>query len=302
MPGPPRFRLAGMTPAGRSSSPSPRPRRRRTSGSGSIRKRSPNRWELRVRIPDPITGGSRPVSRIVQGTNHEARAALKQLVATDGAERLGSSTVTVLEVIKLYLKLCGTRGRSKKTNYNYAQLWQYVEDDLSLLNPEAITPTSMDDYFERLVKEGMGKPTVSAIRRLLRAAGNTAVDKRMIAHHPFAATDVPAHKPKKTKATSTAVLRSVFEAACKVDLPVTVGVRLSAVLRSRRGETAAAAWTDLDWDHRGIRRHRSASAVAGITADDLVLPGTEGTEASETKTKTDELHPLDDDTLALLTR
>jgi hypothetical protein len=154
-------RLTGMPPADRSPSP-----RRRTYGSGSIRKKGPNRWELRVRIRDPLTGVSRQVSHTVRGTRAEATRDLRALAATGEGALRRQPRITVLEMVKRYLKSGAQRGLKKKTLYEYAHLWSYVEDDLGPLDPEALQPTWVDDYFQQLVDDGIGAPTVIAIRRL----------------------------------------------------------------------------------------------------------------------------------------
>lgn len=249
------------------------PPRRRTYGTGSIRKQGRNRWELRVRYrdPDDLRRRYRQVSRTFHGTKCEARKALAMLVAAVQADHRSytSDRPTLGELVSGYLENGKARGLKSKTLYSYLQLWKIAVEVLGDKCPDDLHPDQVDRYFQDLLKQGRGAPTINRLRAFLSSVGNWAIDKRKIDTHPFAATTKIPHRNKPTQLGSAGQIRAVYRRALDEDLEIALVIRLGATLGSRRGEICGQQWHDVDWTRAQVRRRTSVSHVPAIEVGDI---------------------------------
>ncbi len=108
---------------------------------------------------------------------------------------------------------------------------------------------------------GLSPCTVRKIHVLLSGILKAAVRWGWLPVHPLAHVKAPQATLKAMSAPEPEDVARALEAAQDVDEELHVFLRLSAALGTRRGETAALRWCDVDLEHGDVHVHRALTPL-----------------------------------------
>jgi integrase len=198
--------------------------------------------------------------------------------------------IDFLFLVRRFIRDRHRRKRAPKTFAQYRDLWSKVVATIGAQHPDALNVHAADDYLEWLESNGQTPSTVNAIRGFLSSVCNFAVAKEYAHRNPFTGSDRKRESLPDPKAPTDEQVGALYRAALAVSMTDAVTARLGMITGSRPGELPALRWTDLDWAGATIRRHQAASTAVGFA----------GVQIGDTKTRRDDLIPLDQDTMGLL--
>jgi integrase len=231
----------------------------------SIRQHSAVSWRIAIQLPtDPMTGRRKTSYKIARGTQAEAEAVARQLVAEidqgkaaapsskNLAAYLGEwldsreARATVKSTVKrqrdlLELHVCPTIGRlplQKLSAHHVQQLWTKL-----LTEPRG----SVGKFANRRDKP-LSNQTVLHAHRALSMALSDAVELGLLARNPLTRSRVakppPARQPEMELPSADAVETAIV--TCADDRVLQALVRLAVASGARMGELLALRWGDID--------------------------------------------------------
>lgn len=281
-------------------------RPRRPKGTGSLRHLDADRWQITVKVRD------KRISRVFTARNQteanrtadSVRLSLKadrdRVAQTGGAEREQRQAWTVKRYTAYYFEKWAPYNLAATTRQRYRQLCgNQVVPYLGKKRMAEITPADLTRLYSKLAEPGAskreGKPlaglTIWHVHRFIEAVFTFAVD---------AEGDFETNPARKTRPSASRESRRPpaidlaeverFLALAKKSVPeLYPAVMIPAHLGTRRGETLAIRWADIDFERGSVTIRRS-----------VVHTKEEGTTAKSTKTGKVRTIPLDDDTLEQL--
>jgi integrase len=118
---------------------------------GSIREKSARTWEIRFEIgPDPANGRRRQLTRVVHGTQKEARAALRREIAAVGAGKYRGTSTKFNALCAMWLKLQSRNlGASRVQSYE-TLLNSMVLPTLGKRSLNLIRASDLNSLYEKL--------------------------------------------------------------------------------------------------------------------------------------------------------
>lgn len=220
-----------------------------------------DRWRVRVYAGmDPLTGKQRQLSRTFRAPNKTvANAAAEKLRSqmrdelTTTRERAG----TVAELGDRFLAL-KRRDRAPKTMENYQRIVTRIVETFGHLPIERLTGRLIDDWYTRLMEEGMKPANIQHHHALLRAMLRQAVRSEMTDRVATVNATVPRGDKFETTPPTIAVARLLI-ADAGGDLGA--ALHFAASTGARRGEVVGLRWGDIE--HGRVTIRRSISELKG---------------------------------------
>jgi integrase len=227
---------------------------------GGIRGRGPGRWELRVSERDD-TGRRRYHSRIVKGTETEARAALDVWVAE---RRLDPARVTVTDLLeRWYAHTAG--GRTTRSNEEVLRvIRQHLQPALGAFKVREVDVGAIERAYGRLrLEKGLAEGTLRHVHYALRPALRMAVRWGWRPDNPAEQVELGPLRRRTVRPPRVEDVAGLLAAA--LDEPNDLGLflRLLAVTGARRAEVAALRWLDVDWLTSSVVIARALSDTEG---------------------------------------
>jgi integrase len=211
---------------------------------GGIRARGSGRWELRLSERDD-TGRRRYHSRIVKGTEDDARAALDVWVAE---RRLDPARVTVADLLdRWYAHTAG--GRTTRSNEEVLRvIRQHLQPALGAFKVCEVDVGVIERAYGRLrTEKALAEGTLRHVHYALRPALRMAVRWGWRPDNPAEQVELGPLRRKTVRPPRVEDVAALLAAA--LDEPNDLGLflRLLAVTGARRAEVAALRWLDVDW-------------------------------------------------------
>jgi integrase len=231
-------------------------------------------WSYVLRIPDQVTGKSKP--KWVGGfdtqesallARDEARVALRKRTYVPPSER------TVGEFLNTWLHTVHKQQLKETTFCSYEKIVRnYLVPGLGLIKLSDLKPSDVQRFYsETLAKPGVsGKNleprTVEFAGAILKKAIKYAVEvEGVLAFNPVSRVALPKTNPKVPTPWNRQELETFLETAKTHRL--FFFYRLSAYTGARRGELLAIRWTDFDGSYITISKSRTLAGKQVIEAN-----------------------------------
>ena len=258
-------------------------------------------YQLAVYVGVDARGRRRYRYETVRGSRRDAERRMAQLVSSAGIGELGPSGAARFgELVDAWWEV-STADLSPNTRIGYRGLLdRYLLPAFRLRRLDRIGPADLERLYAQLLEgtaPGRARPlsaiTVYKVHSLARALMATAVRWGWIQQNPASRAKPPRARVTPPEVPSVDDVLRALEAASNVSEELHVFVWLSVALGTRRSETCALQWADVDLEGRAIRVCRT------LALDDRdprrVL-------AKGTKTHAIASLPIDEQTAALLRR
>lgn len=279
---------------------------RRPKGSGSIRHLDGDRWQVSVKI------GGRRLSRVFMARNatEANRAAdavrldlMKERVQTadaQGAERKQRQGWTVARYLDYYFEKHGPE-LAVTTRRRYRTIADHqIIPYLGKKRFTEVTVSDLNDLYRALAAKGsrqrggdggLSGPTIWTVRAVLSAVFKFACDEKDVTGNPARECKPKVSSEGKGKKALTVDEVEQFVTLADAEAPlISVPVMLCAYLGTRRSETLALRWCDVDLDAAEVEVRRSVTQ----TPEDGVIV------RDSTKTYKNRTIPLDAHTVTTL--
>jgi integrase len=237
----------------------------------------------------------------VRGSRRDAERRLAELLGDAAAGHGGSSrTVRFTELVEVWWD-ASTRDLSPNTRIGYRGILdRYLLPTFGHRRTDRITPAELDRWYAQLLDgkarvavQPLSAVTIRKIHNLISAILATAVRWGWLTANPAERTRPPRARSGVVNPPEPADVERALRAAKLVSDELHVFLWLSVALGTRRSETGALRWNDIDLESATV------SVVHSLALDDRdprqVLE-------RDTKTHASAVLPIDDETVTLLRR
>ncbi|MHB1450821.1 MAG: tyrosine-type recombinase/integrase [Coriobacteriia bacterium] len=282
----------------------------RKHGTGSLRHLGDDRYRFQVRHDGAL------LSRVFRAKNetaaNKATGAIRleliekheQRKAAGGVEREQRQEWTVERYADYYLERWASVHLASTTRRRYTGVIETnVKPHIGKMRMRDVTPTTLQELYRKLGEKGarqrggdgaLSGPSIWMVHNVLRALFSCAVDVQGdFPTNPAASKAAKPNVPRTgsaKRAVDVVEVEQLVKLACE-DVPqIAVPVMLSAWLGTRRSETLALQWRDVDLEAAEVTIRRS---VTQTPADGVVVRETTKTDRARTV-------PIDANTAAAL--
>jgi integrase len=248
------------------------PKRRRPAGTGSLRRRSRNSWELRVRRDD-VAGEKGWATKTVRGDKKHAERELAKLVrAVQDGTYADDEGLTVGQLLDRWMAAQKLRVQASTFETYTSLVEHYVRPEIGAERLRDVRPSRIDQVIARWVTgtrkdKKKGSPSASTVNHALiviKAAMRWAVRKRLIPTNPCEAVEPLKVNAKEITPPDAVGIAALLEAAKGTDLYVPIIVAVGTGLR--RGEVLGLTRGDVDLDVGRLVVRRSLDDSNGTVA------------------------------------
>ncbi len=227
-------------------------------------------WSYVVRVPDPVTGCSKPkwVGGFTTKENAKAARDAARVAARQG-NYVDRSQITVAVYLREWLE--GHRLAVKpKTHADYQEIVEgYLIPTLGKIRLQQLRPATVSKAYRELMLGGgrSGRPlsarTVDGVHRVLRKALNDAVNRdQLVATNPALRATRPRLETESIAIVWMPGQLSDFLKAAR-EHRLFAFLHLAAFTGARRGELLALRWKDVDLDAGEVTIRAAAAVIAG---------------------------------------
>lgn len=217
-----------------------------------------SKYSFVLRIPDPITGKTKP--QWTSGFSSEAEAKVardKARVALSGGVYVSPTKITVEEFLRSWVKI-HAESLKPKTGQDYKDMIERkIVPRLGKIQLSQLRPSHIQGFYSDLFANGGedGKPlsarTVTYHASILKKALSYAVDvDGLLATNPATKVPLPKGTPRRLEPFSRDEARSFLEGASAHRL--FAFFRLALYSGARKGELLALTWDDLDFENEKL--------------------------------------------------
>lgn len=231
---------------------------------------------FRVRVStgrrDSLTGSPKQLERIVRGGVREARRVHSELESEVKKGRLGDPTMTLGELLDLWLALCekrlgkpGRGGLAKNTFDNYKlQVRTLKETHLASVQLSRLTTRKPIEEAYEAFSEVLGPARIVQLHKVLRAAFNHAVGEGWMIVNPAALIrDKPAPPKSKRTIPTREQVEAAFAEARSRHPDLDTFLATAALTGLRRQALCGLKWSDIDFHEKAISLRRVVNMVGG---------------------------------------
>lgn len=237
----------------------------------SLRQKSARSWELRVYVPDPVTGRSVQRSFTIRAASERDARKQAAIIQAEVLERkrvvsdAGKATMTAFA--GMFLKSIQVSRLKPKTQQSYEfHLTHYVLPRIGHVRLDQITTEMLDRLYGELLAEGLSARTVELTHAIIRRALGVAVKWKAIPYNPAADASPPRPQRKPKPSWTPDQLRTFLDAT--EDHPMGLVWRIGGLHGLRRGEVLGLAWRDVDWERGTVSISRQYLTVGGASVLD----------------------------------
>jgi integrase len=225
--------------------------RRRGHGEGTIHQRPDGRWEARLDVG--WMDGHRQRRSVYGRTRAEVAAKLRK--AQGQADRglpLGDKRLTVADLLRRWLELQRTAGKSPNTVANYEWAVRvHLIPALGRIRLSDLSADHVDALLAARARAGASKSTLVRLRSILGMALDHAVRRDLVARNVAALTDPPAGTKKPGRSLTVDEAMKLLRHAEGDRLAAAYMAQLMVGLRP--GEVLGLTWDDVDLDRAHLR-------------------------------------------------
>lgn len=202
------------------------------------------------------------MSKTVHGGARDADAAIRDLIDKQAPTRADGLGVTLGQLLDKWLEECERLDLSPTTLRTYrSQIEKTIRPRLGTVPLTRLTPKHLDDLYAAMKAQGRTAKTIRNHHAILSSALHQAERWGWVRSNPADLAKPPTVTPRRVKAPSVDVVRSVIEEAETRDPRLATMMMLGALTGMRRGELCALRWTDIDLDRGQIEVSRSVVVV-----------------------------------------
>jgi integrase len=209
-------------------------------------------------------GKRRYLRETVAGTRRDAEKRLTQLiVAVDAGQAGATSKATLSELVDAWWEAC-TGHLSPHTRIGYrGMLRRYLLPTFGSRRIDKIKPLEIERWYAQLMagSRPLSPLTVRKIHTMLSGILSTGVRWGWLPVSPLARVRAPRAVLKAMRAPEPEEIALALQGAQEFDEELHVFLRLSAALGTRRGETAALHWCDINFENRDVHVHRGLAPL-----------------------------------------
>lgn len=245
---------------------------------GSVRKRSKNSYEIRVFVGTDADGKKRHVQETVRGNKSEAERRLAMLLLEHGdGQVLADDPGTLAQYLEQWWAV-----KRPGLSPNTVRSWEPAIAKLIVPNLggrplHRIRTIEVDGLYSKLIEQGIGPARIGTVHTILRTAFRQAVRWELLRHSPVDHADPPTIPAKDPTPPDPGAVTELLEEARATDIELYTYVLLAATLGTRRAETVALQWGDIDLDAGTVIVRR---AVAEVRGAGLLIKGTKSGKSS----------------------
>jgi len=221
------------------------------------------KWAYVLRVPDPVTGKTKPVW--VSGFDSENSAKVardKARVSVSNRDYVKRSGTTVSEYLSLWIELHARHIKPTTLNGYRKSIKNYLIPGLGAMKLQDVRPSHIEAFYsDLLAKPGvsghyLSPSTVVRSGAVLKKAFKYAVEvEGLISFNPVSRVPMPKTNPVIPKPWNMSELNTFLIACRKHRLGFFF--RLSAFTGARRGELCALKWSDFDGTTITISKSRT---------------------------------------------
>jgi len=241
-----------------------------------------------LRIPDPITGKTKP--RWVGGFDTEKQAKLardKARIALATNSYISVSSISVGEYLANWIELHAHQLKPTTLSKYRSYLRLYLKPGLGFIKLQELKPSHVQTLYGQLLEKPLAPSTVHYAGSILKLAIKYAVDvDGLLANNPVSKVQTPKGSPNTPELWNKDELNQFLKASNNHRLGFYF--RLSAYTGARRGELCALRWSDFDGALLTISKSR-VKAGNQILELNSTKGGTNGKRTIKVDTDTMEL-------------
>lgn len=251
-------------------------------------------WRLTVNAADPITGKRKPVYATVHAPNNKRGAGIadselaKLVTEVEAGRELPHSGLTCGQLLERWVTSRRTAWENKspgQADETLRRIHRDIIPHIGDVDADKVVrrPILLADMYEKLRAKcsrahqrnhecanpdhecrPWAESTVRRVHDIVHAGFGWGSRHDIITRNPADHVDPPrVNKPKKKRPPEPATVARLID---KADLMLGTFVRVSALNGSRRGQTVALRWSDLDLDGGNVMWSRALAKVRGGTA------------------------------------
>jgi integrase len=224
-----------------------RPGRLRADGT-----REPKRWVVEITVDTP----DGPKRKVLYARSQQE--AIQRLDEAKLAKRQGRIGAITHQTVGDFLDdwLATARGSIRPSTYvSYEMNVRRAKRYLSHVELDALRPADIQQWYLRLLNEGISSQTVAQAKRVLHIALGDAVRWELIDRNPIDASKPPRVEYKQVQWLRPNEARTLFDKT--VDHPLHALWVLLATAGLRIGEALAVEWSDFDPESQTLRIRRA---------------------------------------------
>ncbi|MBA3823177.1 MAG: tyrosine-type recombinase/integrase [Ktedonobacterales bacterium] len=217
--------------------------KRRGNNTGTVTQREDGRWMARITLPSgkrkSIYGKTR------KDTQKKLREVLNDLdqglLPADGRQTVEQYLTSWLETVKHEIE--------PSSHLRYTYHMQRVKKEFGTLPLSKLNSQRIQQFYSRLLEEGLAQTTVNTMHRVFKHALTDAVRLRLIPRNQAELVKPPRYEPAPKQVLSEAQVLKLLDAVKGDSLEALYPLVLSTGMRE--GELFALQWEDIDFD-KGI--------------------------------------------------
>jgi integrase len=189
---------------------------------------------------------------------------LAKFVTEVSAGKIRSGTETIDALLDQWLEHCESIGRSPTTLRKYHWIADnIVRPELGTVRLSKLTARHLDRLYAKLTAKPNKPTTVRRVHAVISAALHQAERWGLVDENVARRSQPPPVHAAQVKAPSPEEVRTIIQAAERLEPALAVLLLLAALTGARRGELCALRWNDLDWDDAVLTIARSVYETPG---------------------------------------
>jgi integrase len=225
---------------------------------GHLKKIEEGKWFIRISAGrHPISGKRIQKSRVILGSRRDAEKALHDLRSQEYAGSLVSSSITLDEIVAMWLDAPtkGGRSRAASTKYHDQNRYQrYVRPTLGHKKADDIRPVDYSNLYQTLIREaGLSPRSILHVHSILRAALRWGWRHELLTSQAISKVVPPSAQLSPPRAPDTAVVLRHLEALEESNPDLWLAVFLAGSMGLRRSEIAGLRWSHIDFDGKTLK-------------------------------------------------
>lgn len=234
---------------------------------GSIRKRGPNRWQLRASMGrNPATGRYQYMHRDFVGTEASARKAAARLaVEVQEGRHQQSDRHTVEGLLNRWMEHIEGLGRAPTTLARYRSAIRHdIVPRLGQFRIDRLQPADIDSFYTALAKSGLKPVSVRKSHTILSAAFNQAIKWGWLERSPVHRASPPSIGHNEVIPPRPDELARILAECERTNQELGSVIYVAVTTGCRRGELCGLRWSDIDLDGATLTVARSISDADGV--------------------------------------
>lgn len=231
--------------------------KKRSHNEGSIYKRSNGTWRAQVTLQGKrlsFTGKTR------KDCQDWIRKTINQI--EDGLT-FNSTQITIEQFLSEWLLTIESSIRYKTWEQYNQIVRDYLIPNLGNIKLRELEPNSIQQLYNRKLKEGLGQRTVKTIHAVLHNALNQAVSLSVIVKNPASVTKPPRVKSREMAFYDETQAQQLLITAQNTKDRYFALYKLAITTEMRQGELLGIKWNDLNWNQKSLKVHRQLRRKPG---------------------------------------